>query len=92
MFFAKDHYNYICYSMTGPSLTQKQHDILQDCLQKELDGQDPCVEKLIEEAPELVLHDYVQLRYHNFKNDQRNVAYFITDKGKEKLKDFNARI
>jgi hypothetical protein len=69
------------------SLKDELKIFLQECYSRELNGEEPCSEQLIHAAPELILNELVELRMHVFKNNERRVAYFITEKGKEKLKE-----
>jgi hypothetical protein len=68
-------------------LTDEMKNVLRECHTRELNGDEPCSEKIINSVPELLIHHLVELRMHVFKNHERKVAYFITEKGKEKLKE-----
>ena len=71
------------------SLTDEMKKFLKECYTRELNGDEPCSEKIINSAPELLIHKLVELRMHVFKNHERKVAYFITEKGKECLKNLD---
>lgn len=68
------------------TLTDEMKNFLRECQHRELHGDEPCSEKIINSAPELIIHKLIELRMHVFKNHERKVAYFITEKGKELLK------
>lgn len=69
------------------SLTDEMKNFLRECHNRELNGDEPCSEKIINSAPELLIHKLVEIRMYVFKNHERKVAYFITERGKARLKD-----
>lgn len=69
------------------SLTKKMIELLKNCHEKESKGDEPCSEKIVLLYPELLLNGLVEMKPHIFKNHERKIAYFLTEKGKEILKD-----
>ena len=72
--------------MTLP-LSPEMYEILQDCYEKEITGQEPGTYKSQDFEHELLVEGLVEIKSHTYKNFQRKTAYFITEKGLESLKD-----
>ena len=68
------------------TLTKKMKELLKSCHEKELNGDDPCSEKIVLLYPELLVNGLVEMKPHIFKNLERKIAYFLTDEGKKVLK------
>ncbi len=68
-------------------LSREKYEILQDCYEKEITGQEPGTYKSKDFQHELLVEGLVEIKSHTYKNFQRKTAYFITEKGLESLKD-----
>ncbi len=71
------------------SLTNEMKELLKNCHERELNDDDPCSDKIVLLYPELLLNGIVEMKPHRFKNNERKIAYFLTDKGKALLKDLD---
>ena len=69
------------------TLSREMYEILQDCYEKEITGQEPGAYKSKDFQHELLIEGLVEIKSHTYKNFQRKTAYFITEKGLESLID-----
>ena len=73
-------------SMQPEQLTKQMSDVLKDCLKRESEGNEPCDVMSIGLQNELLVRGLITVRGYTFKSGERKAAYFITDLGKEYLK------
>ena len=73
--------------MAPLSLTNEMKNLLKTCHQNELDGLEPCNPITHGFANELLILGLINLRPHTYENKERKAAYFLTEKGREVLKE-----
>lgn len=68
-------------------MTDEMKFFLQDCLNRELVGEEPCNAVDHKNVSDLLIRGLLTLKAHTYKSGERKAAYFLTDKGRKLIKE-----
>lgn len=70
-----------------PTLSATMKALLLECYKRELEEKEPCNPSTHHFADELLIIAFITLKPHTYKSGERKAAYFITDKGREYIRE-----